>query len=402
MNGRFCRYLLLISAISISGCIATPDDRVRVERSDSAGVEIVYSVGPDIHLAWTFEEAFSMGGAEDGAASFYRVLPQNVAVNEEGRIFVLDPSAFRVVVFDSSGHVMRSFGHQGGGPGEFSGPTALAVDPQGRVAVFDFRKRGVEWFDSVGASLGFQPVTAPFRGGTIRFVDTGMILPVRETDRERNVSLFRLLHLGATDTTSLTAQEQPLGNPIVYTGCGDLRMTLPPLFTPQLEWEANGTTVVVVRGVDYALDVFHGTHLNRSLRRDIVPRTVTEAMALAELGDGESWTWSDGSCTVPPEIVVEQRGFASVLPSVTAVAVSPRNEVWAQRGAVSGEPVVTDVFSADGIYLGTLPEGSPWPVAFLPLDRLVTIERDQLDVERLVVYRVRQGSEANEIANGGK
>jgi hypothetical protein len=375
---------------ALLGCAGGQDNSIHVEHSDSAGVAIVSSIGTDVSLDRLFMPAFSLGGTEEGATSFYRLLPQNVAVAPNGNINVLDPGAFHVVVFDSTGRVLRSFGREGDGPGEFSAPTALAVRPDGRIAVFDFRKRGLEWFDSLGVSVNFEPVGVPFRGGPIIASSSGLLLPVRETDRERSISRFQLVHLGAADTTVITSQEQPLGRDILYTGCG-LSITLPPLFTPSLTWAAQGDLAAVVNGVEYVIDIYHGAQASRRLRRNVAARSVTEAMAIAEVGEGEQISWSDGNCTVPPAVVVQERGFAALLSAIGAVAVSPTNEIWARRGAVRGEPALTDIFSADGVYLGTLPERSPWPVAFLPDGRLVAIEKDELDIERLVVYRMLDG-----------
>jgi hypothetical protein len=44
---------------------------------------------------------------------------------------------------------------------------------------------------------------------------------------------------------------------------------------------------------------------------------------------------------------------------------------------------------ADGEYLGTLPGRAPYPLLTLPGDRIAALAADSLDVERLVVYRVR-------------
>jgi hypothetical protein len=47
-----------------------------------------------------------------------------------------------------------------------------------------------------------------------------------------------------------------------------------------------------------------------------------------------------------------------------------------------------DVFAGDGGYLGTLPATAPYPAVSLPGDRIAGIVTDELDVQRLVIYRV--------------
>jgi hypothetical protein len=51
----------------------------------------------------------------------------------------------------------------------------------------------------------------------------------------------------------------------------------------------------------------------------------------------------------------------------------------------------TVLFTPDGDYLGTLPPGAPFPVAFPEADRLAAVERDALGIASLVVYRITRG-----------
>ncbi len=53
-----------------------------------------------------------------------------------------------------------------------------------------------------------------------------------------------------------------------------------------------------------------------------------------------------------------------------------------------GEVLPIDVFQKDGQYLGTLPAGAPFPAALLPDGRIAAYGMDELDVGRIVIYRV--------------
>jgi hypothetical protein len=88
---------------------------------------------------------------------------------------------------------------------------------------------------------------------------------------------------------------------------------------------------------------------------------------------------------------VEKQGFAPVLPLVGALTLAPDGSLWVRRGMVKGDAPVIDVFDPEGTYLGTLPPGSPFPTAFTPRGDVVAIEKDDLDVDHLVVYRVVRG-----------
>ena len=61
---------------------------------------------------------------------------------------------------------------------------------------------------------------------------------------------------------------------------------------------------------------------------------------------------------------------------------------------MKGEARIVDVFDRDGEYLGTLPTGAPEPAAFLANGDLVAVEKDDMDVERIAVYRVSREAPA--------
>ena len=54
--------------------------------------------------------------------------PRNVAVAEDGRIYVLDSGNHRIQVFDADGQLLTGWGSQGNEPGQFNEPWGLAVD----------------------------------------------------------------------------------------------------------------------------------------------------------------------------------------------------------------------------------------------------------------------------------
>ncbi len=78
-------------------------------------------------------------GRVDGPVEETLGLISDVEVDPAGRIFVLErfsPSP-GVYWFDPSGGYGGSLGRQGQGPGEFSSPTAMAVDSRGQIHIVD-------------------------------------------------------------------------------------------------------------------------------------------------------------------------------------------------------------------------------------------------------------------------
>jgi len=67
---------------------------------------------------------------------------------------VVDSENNRVEVFDADGRFVEKWGERGIGPGEFSQPTAIAVDCNGDVYVADTNNNRVERFNLVSPSGG--------------------------------------------------------------------------------------------------------------------------------------------------------------------------------------------------------------------------------------------------------
>jgi len=90
---------------------------------------------------------------DDGTGKLYS--PVNVAVDPQGKVYVADPGAFCVQVYDADGKFLRTLGRQGVGPGQFARPRGLAVDREGRVYVVDAATQVVQLFDNAGRLLIF-------------------------------------------------------------------------------------------------------------------------------------------------------------------------------------------------------------------------------------------------------
>lgn len=77
-----------------------------------------------------------------------------------------------------------------------------------------------------------------------------------------------------------------------------------------------------------------------------------------------------------------------MIPAIDKIAVAPDGMLWVARRGVAGEATPTDIFLRGGEYLGTLPPSAPYPIAFTPEGHVIVVERDDLDVPRVTVYRI--------------
>ncbi len=99
---------------------------------------------------------------DEGKGKLYS--PRNVAVDPEGKVYVSDPGAFCVQVYDAEGRYLRTLGRQGVGPGQFARPRGLATDREGRLYVVDGATQVVQLFDKEGRLLiffGDPTITGP-------------------------------------------------------------------------------------------------------------------------------------------------------------------------------------------------------------------------------------------------
>lgn len=106
--------------------------------------------------------------------------PWGVVVSA-GEVFVADSGNHRIQVYDESGGFLRTLGAAGAGPGQFSAPSALAVDPGGNLLVADTGNNRVQRLTTAGAhiqTIGAGEVNGPQgvavnSAGTVFVADTG-------------------------------------------------------------------------------------------------------------------------------------------------------------------------------------------------------------------------------------
>ncbi|MFZ3211150.1 MAG: SMP-30/gluconolactonase/LRE family protein [Terriglobales bacterium] len=79
--------------------------------------------------------------------------PTNVAVDQDGNLFVTDTMNDRVEVFDADGNFIRAFGKNGDGSGDFARPKGIAIDSDGHVWVADAMLNRIQVFTPEGQIL---------------------------------------------------------------------------------------------------------------------------------------------------------------------------------------------------------------------------------------------------------
>jgi sugar lactone lactonase YvrE len=79
--------------------------------------------------------------------------PSGVAVDVEGKLYVADTMNNRIEIFDADGKFIGTFGKAGDGPGYFGRPKGVAIDSDGHVWVADGMQDRVQVFTKEGQLL---------------------------------------------------------------------------------------------------------------------------------------------------------------------------------------------------------------------------------------------------------
>ena len=144
---------------------------------------------------------------EDPNYLFFR--PQGVAVDDAGRMYVVDMGNTQVQVFDADGEYLRTLGQEGQGPGELQMPMGLAIAGD-RVIVSDWGNRRLTIWDLEGAHLGDMPMSGRLEA-TIFGTDSGSIVAAmnRRLEDRSSVIDVALFSIEGTETVRYASLSEP-------------------------------------------------------------------------------------------------------------------------------------------------------------------------------------------------
>ena len=361
-----------------------------------------------------FEEVYRVGARTgDEWETFGRVT--GVAFDPTGNLFILDRQAARIVVVDRKGSFVRQFGRVGEGPGEFDGRNIssleIAVLSDGRTVVFD-QTQGFIVFSAFGEferavpmprrALTFMPrLDVDRRGGAVLATTVVSSVPRNPAEWGDYVAPeFRpVLRLALNG-------DEVVQDTVVYAWMppGDANVFVPPLVAGALP--DGGVAYTDSSAYAIKLTTPDG-QLLRILTRPFWPEPVADRNREEE--SGRSRQGREGGDSVVAErigggqgaalshvlgsMLAEPRKYYHEIPVVRTLCTTWDGNIWVQRRSDEPEsdgPI--DVLTPDGRYLGTFAaDATAMPDAFGPDGLVAFVERDELDVQTVVVRRLPPG-----------
>lgn len=384
---------LLFAALLLSAC-----DKPKVSdavRTDSAGIEIVLNAGTDRAFPDTVVVADTLYDPAADSALQGEARMLSLGSDARGRIVVADGGFNdRRILRAAEDGGFHQVGRRGGGPGEYQMLSTVAVSPEGEILAGDYGKRAFLRFgpgDSILPPVPWSAFGTGFAesGG---YAGGGVVAMVQEMSESSSVHRIKLLT--ATDTLLLAEFSEGVPKQLMYESCRVGFMGA-PLFTPRPSWTGNRESVALATSGAYEIRIWRGGKLVRIIRRAVPTRAATRALAMQDVGEGfRIIVGNRGPCTVPPEDIVTQQGFAGTIPAIKQIVMAADGTLWVERWTVKGEPLLRDIFDATGNYLGTITGDVPWPKAWLPDGRYVSVGADADSLPVVVRYAVGGGVRA--------
>jgi len=101
--------------------------------------------------------------------------PTDIAVGNDGTVYVADARSKRVLVLEREGDTVRTIGRPGEGPGELARPSAVAAGDAG-IVVFDAGNSRIERFSTDGEYLDSRPAPPQALAATVSLLGDGSLV----------------------------------------------------------------------------------------------------------------------------------------------------------------------------------------------------------------------------------
>lgn len=382
--------LIMVVALSLTACgeRGATGWAGQIDTLSNGVVRVSNPAAPlwDSAGAWMLEEELRIGSADAEGPEVFGSLA-GLAVDADGRIWVVDRQARELRIFGPDGFHARTVGREGEGPGEFQDPIGVEIALDGRIWVVDAGNARYSIHDPTGDFVETRRrmiggYSVPWRGG---FEDDGWFWEpgvFRAEGGLRSAVLRMDPSLAPRDTVLLPQVEDEEVFELTTDG-GYMTANVP--FTPDLVWERapDGALWLASTG-DYRLHRTVDGDMTRIIEREFDPVPVTD-QEKDEAVENLEWFANHGG-------QVDWSRIPDTKPILSRFTVDPAGRLWVlvnEVGESEGYPF--DVFDPEGRYLGRMRS----PIAFDPRtifrdDEIYGVGSDELGAPQVVRLRLQR------------
>lgn len=309
--------------------------------------------------------------------------PYDIVLRPDGSFLLRDGNDPALALYDSSGVLVRRFGRQGAGPGEFErsypawlGDTLVVHDPgQSRISLFALDGTLIRTFPGICCHEG-PPIGVDSRGR------------IRVTGQRVSDSAFTNQWLYFTlDGRRVDSMIPPEAGKQKYwtvaTNGGRSRYTVPFAGQNAHAFLPDGRIVYGITDKYELLVTSTGRDTARIIRRTGVTGDPVPPGAL----DSILGVWTKGNPGLAE--VAHRSDVPSTRPLWSGVELDGQGNFWVQRGDYTGGSHRFDVFAPDGRFLGEVP--SPFDHLWQSVwagQRVAVLDEDEAGLPRVRVFRI--------------
>lgn len=396
--------LACVSLLTTAGCEGASPGADAVVVRDSAGVRIVESRAP----AWEAGDAWRLSaepvlqiGLAEGAEEYLLSRVTDLHRRPDGSVALVNAGSRQVRFYDGDGRHQRSIGSDGEGPGEFRAPLwihfllddSLLVNDRGlqRLSIFSPDGRFVRSFAlDAGEERVFPSALGAFGDGTllVRVTQSGGEPPNPDGGVERSAVAY--LRFSATGELLDSLAVLP-GEESVTGDLGTMVLSMPVLFGRSSVAAVAGDRAYLGANDAFEIGVYSPDGQLRTIIRrpgDGRPVQPEEVQRFREglLGGEENEMLRSGLQRMLSRMPVPEThvAFHTFLPD-------DQGNLWVQETeVVEDEPSSWVVVDPDGRLLGAVQLPPRFRPRHIGDDFVLGVWRDELDVERVRMYRLEK------------
>lgn len=359
---------------------------------------------------WTLVEELEIPGDHP---RYFLTRVFDIEIDQWDRIYVGEEQEATILLFDTSGELIRHIGRRGYGPGEFQSPENMGWLGD-TLWVTDAGLLRVTFFDTTGSVLGSTristPAVPPLRASAPDYlladgsVAAKMAAPSYVIVRLGQITELPVLRMTRSAEVLDTLARLPVGERWVYLPWGKGNLYIPHPFPRTPHWQASpsGEFMVFVdlpvaegrskqtlriawRGADgspsHAIEYPFDAIKLRSSTRD----SVVESLARQ---------WSSSAMHNPPplatarDLIDERVRLPAFYPPVTDLVVGRDSTVWLRREETGRDVVTWDILNWPGRRIAVLEASRKFRIYQAERERVWGILPDDDGVPKVLAYRV--------------